>query len=96
MTAVEVFYDDLNKAGQDFAIGAELQFDATRLVADDPGVGAPLGRHLLKTELNRRMDELTEAIAAHGDAGVALAEAAFAIAARYSELDDELSGEGVP
>jgi len=42
------------------------------------------------------MDQLHDATAGHGDAGSALGAALFAIASEYSELDEELSGEGAP
>jgi len=97
MTAVDLFYDDLDACAADLTEAAtQLQFDASRLRGDDPGVGAPLGRYQLKAELNRRMHQLHDATAGHGDAGSALGAALFAIASEYSELDEELSGEGAP
>lgn len=60
MTAVDLFYDDLDACAADLTEAAtQLQFDASRLRGDDPGVGAPLGRYQLKAELNRRMDQPT-------------------------------------
>jgi hypothetical protein len=45
MTAVDLFYDDLAACAADLTEAAtQLQFDASRLRGDDPGVGAPLGR----------------------------------------------------
>ncbi|MFK3676978.1 hypothetical protein ACI2IP_04570 [Microbacterium sp. NPDC090218] len=95
MTAVEMFYDDLDECAKDFTDAAtRLQFDVSRISGDDPGVGAPVGRYPLKVELNRRMDQLRDATFVHGEAGAALATGLFAIASKYSELDEELAGEG--
>lgn len=95
MSAVEVFYDDLDESGADFSETAtQLEFDVSRVTGDDPGVRAPVGRHQLKAALNRRIDQLRDAIFVHGGAGAAVAKNVFAIASNYSELDEELSGEG--
>lgn len=97
MTAVDLFYDDLDESASDFTeASTQLQFDASRFPGDDPGVDAPIGRYQLQAEMNRGMDLLHDVAAMHGDAGSALGKALFAIAADYSELDEELSGEGNP
>lgn len=95
MTTVELFYDDLHEAAVDFTGAASpLQFDAACLRSDDPGVDVPIGRHPLRVELNRRMDQLQDASFAHWEASLALAESLSSIRSKYSALDEELSGEG--
>jgi hypothetical protein len=93
VTAVELFYDDLQESATDFTGAASaLQFDVPCLSGDDPGVETPIGRYQLKVELNRRMDQLHDASFAYWAAGMALAETISAITSNYAALDQELSG----
>lgn len=97
MTDVAIFHADLYEAGSSFsAASMDLQSDTTNLVGDDAGVEAPIGRNQLRAELNRRIDELHDAVFSYWEATSALSSSAFNITSRYSELDEELSGEGTP
>ncbi|WP_406247496.1 hypothetical protein ACI7YT_17925 [Microbacterium sp. M] len=97
MTDVAIFHADLSAAGSAFSEASlDLQFDITSLIGDDPGVEAPIGRNQLRAELNRRIDELHDAVFSSWESASALSSSAFAITSRYSELDEELSGEGSP
>lgn len=97
MTDVAVFYDDLQESAADFTNAAtNLQPDVVNLLGDDTGVGAPAGRHELKSEMNRRLDRLHDATAAQGESASALAASVSEIASSYARLDAELSGEGAP
>lgn len=97
MTDVAIFHADLYQAGYDFNTASiNLQSDTPYLIGDDAGVEAPIGRNQLRAELNRRMDELHDAVFSYWEATSALASSAFAITSKYSELDEELSGEGTP
>ncbi|WP_226533701.1 hypothetical protein [Microbacterium paraoxydans] len=97
MGEVELFYEELDEsAGACSEAAMQLRFDVSRISPGDPGVEAPIGRHQLRTELHRYLDQVHEAASVHGDAGGALAAALFAIAAKYTQLDEELSGEGTP
>ncbi|WP_460798146.1 hypothetical protein [Microbacterium sp. GXF0217] len=97
MTDVAIFHAELSQSGSAFSTAAlDLQFDITNLIGDDPGVEAPIGRNQLRAELNRRIDELHDAVFSYWESTAALSSSAFAITADYSELDEELSGEGTP
>ncbi|MFB7249296.1 hypothetical protein [Microbacterium sp. NPDC056234] len=97
MTDVAIFHADLYEAGSNFSSASiDLQSDITSLIGDDPGVEAPIGRNQLRAELNRRVDELHDAVFSHWEASSALSSSAFAITSKYSLLDEELSGENTP
>ncbi|WP_067196572.1 hypothetical protein [Microbacterium sp. XT11] len=97
MTEVQLFYEDLLETGARFTNALiNIEPDLLNLVGDDPGVDVPAGRHLLRTEMNARLDALHDATVAHRDAGTAVAGNVQRIVARYSELDAELSGTGTP
>ncbi|MEU4013787.1 hypothetical protein AB0E56_00855 [Microbacterium sp. NPDC028030] len=97
MTKVELFYGDLDESARECEEASSgLLFDVSRIGGGDFGVEAPVGRHGLQVEVHSRIVELHDAAATHGDAGSALAASLFAIAATYSELDEELAGEGAP
>lgn len=97
MTDVQVFYEQLRDAANDFADAAfALETDAANLAAEDSGVAAPVGRYELKSALARRIEALRAAALAHQEASAALRTTMTDITDRYSELDVELTGEQQP
>ena len=97
MSDVEVFYADLNSAASTVHNAKiNLQSDSPSLSSSDTGVENPAGRASLEAELGRRIAGLRELIQDRVLVAEDLAALLWGIAAKYEDLDVELTGKDQP
>ncbi|SDQ76722.1 hypothetical protein [Microbacterium sp. cf332] len=97
MSDVEVYYHELTSAADSIQVRAsDAVLDGADLQGDDTGVQNPAHRPALRLELHRRLTALHTAVLDRSGAASAVAGKLSDIAARYSDLDLELTGRSEP
>ncbi|MEU4017168.1 MULTISPECIES: hypothetical protein [unclassified Microbacterium] len=97
MSDVEIFYAELNGASSALTTATtQLLTEAASVQGEDTGVDNPAQRVGLRLEMHRRLTALHDRAYDRIESGDALAADIAAIAAKYSELDVELTGGDRP
>ncbi|MDD7962058.1 hypothetical protein [Microbacterium thalli] len=97
MSDVEIYYHALTSAAD--AIQTRVSsavMDNADIQGDDTGVENPAHRVALRLEINRRLTGLHQAVLDRTGAASGIGASLSEIAARYSDLDVELTGRNQP